>query len=457
MGSNSNGSFSFEQSGGMPPPGSSFLTDGAFLGSHSASLKSASSSALEMVETFSTCWDALVPVDGNAGFAAQMPSQQQGLLYPLIASALESQPGGINLVPHHPSAPLLGSTPPYSCYLNGKCPDNGSSFGILGSTRVSTIGSTDYQFGNLNQCNAISPSPGDGIQASGKDSEGNDHGIAGQEEEQKTENRFGDSPSDRKKRKRMPDGVTTDPNQKSDNPQRIESDQSKDTSYVSNDSVKTPKEQTPCGTLGKLAVKQSKDHSQNGDAPKEDFVHVRARRGQATNSHSLAERVRREKISERMRFLQDLVPGCSKVTGKAVMLDEIINYVQSLQRQVEFLSMKLATVNPQLDFDIEGIIAKDIFRSGGHGSAAIGFSPNISSSCHHIGGTALESGLRTETVRGVQNFGEPLRRSINSKLSEMDKGPNTWDYELQNAAPEGFMPQAHLSILEQNANSKVDY
>ncbi|KAF9623574.1 hypothetical protein IFM89_003364 [Coptis chinensis] len=84
-----------------------------------------------------------------------------------------------------------------------------------------------------------------------------------------------------------------------------------------------------------------------------------ARRGQATNSHSLAERVRREKISERMKFLQELVPGCSKVTGKAVMLDEIINYVQSLQRQVEFLSMKLATVNPRLDFNIEGILAKD--------------------------------------------------------------------------------------------------
>lgn len=45
--------------------------------------------------------------------------------------------------------------------------------------------------------------------------------------------------------------------------------------------------------------------------------------------------VRREKISERMKYLQDLVPGCNKVTGKAGMLDEIINYVQSLQRQVE--------------------------------------------------------------------------------------------------------------------------
>ncbi|XLR42496.1 hypothetical protein S83_027156, partial [Arachis hypogaea] len=56
--------------------------------------------------------------------------------------------------------------------------------------------------------------------------------------------------------------------------------------------------------------------------------------------------VRREKISERMKMLQRLVPGCDKVTGKALMLDEIINYVQSLQNQVEFLSLKLASVSP---------------------------------------------------------------------------------------------------------------
>ncbi|CAL9119832.1 unnamed protein product [Musa textilis] len=80
------------------------------------------------------------------------------------------------------------------------------------------------------------------------------------------------------------------------------------------------------------------------------YIHVRARRGEATDSHSLAERVRREKISERMKVLQSLVPGCEKVTAKALMLDEIINYVQSLQNQVEFLSMKLASLNPMVYF-----------------------------------------------------------------------------------------------------------
>ncbi|KAJ6802976.1 transcription factor bHLH63-like [Iris pallida] len=95
-----------------------------------------------------------------------------------------------------------------------------------------------------------------------------------------------------------------------------------------------------------------------------DYIHVRARRGQATDSHSLAERVRRERISERMKYLQGLVPGCNKITGKAGMLDEIINYVQSLQKQVEFLSMKLATVNPRPDFNMEALFNKEMNLAG---------------------------------------------------------------------------------------------
>ncbi|CAA3026461.1 basic helix-loop-helix transcription factor [Olea europaea subsp. europaea] len=94
--------------------------------------------------------------------------------------------------------------------------------------------------------------------------------------------------------------------------------------------------------------------------PPKDYIHVRARRGQATDSHSLAERARREKISERMKILQDLVPGCNKVSGKALVLDEIINYIQSLQRQVEFLSMKLEAVNTRLNPTIEGFPSKEV-------------------------------------------------------------------------------------------------
>ncbi|XVF49534.1 hypothetical protein PTKIN_Ptkin04bG0020400 [Pterospermum kingtungense] len=111
----------------------------------------------------------------------------------------------------------------------------------------------------------------------------------------------------------------------------------------------------------KESKSDKKDQKKASEEPPTGYIHVRARRGQATDSHSLAERVRREKISERMKILQRLVPGCDKVTGKALMLDEIINYVQSLQNQVEFLSMKLASVNPMFyDFgvDLETLMAR---------------------------------------------------------------------------------------------------
>ncbi|XP_074562377.1 basic helix-loop-helix protein 80-like [Curcuma longa] len=84
------------------------------------------------------------------------------------------------------------------------------------------------------------------------------------------------------------------------------------------------------------------------EEPPKGVIHVRAKRGEATDSHSLAERVRREKISEKMKILQSLVPGCDKIKGKQLILEEIINYVQCLQNQIEILSMKLVSMSSLL-------------------------------------------------------------------------------------------------------------
>ncbi|KAK6151280.1 hypothetical protein DH2020_013915 [Rehmannia glutinosa] len=45
--------------------------------------------------------------------------------------------------------------------------------------------------------------------------------------------------------------------------------------------------------------------------------------------------------------------------GTAMVLDEIINHVQALQRQVEFLSMRLAAVNPRIDFNLDAVFAAE--------------------------------------------------------------------------------------------------
>ncbi|XVE75204.1 hypothetical protein DITRI_Ditri12bG0076900 [Diplodiscus trichospermus] len=104
--------------------------------------------------------------------------------------------------------------------------------------------------------------------------------------------------------------------------------------------------------------KRKEEDMQN---PKE-VVHVRAKRGQATDSHSLAERVRREKINEKLRCLQELVPGCYKTMGMAAMLDVIISYVLSLQNQIEFLSMNLSAATMYYDLHLSEIEAMETMQ-----------------------------------------------------------------------------------------------
>ncbi|KAL9232793.1 hypothetical protein vseg_007860 [Gypsophila vaccaria] len=65
---------------------------------------------------------------------------------------------------------------------------------------------------------------------------------------------------------------------------------------------------------------------------------VRAKRGFATHPRSIAERERRNRISERMRKLQDLVPNMDKQTNTADMLDLAVDYIKSLQDEYKVLS-----------------------------------------------------------------------------------------------------------------------
>lgn len=187
----------------------------------------------------------------------------------------------------------------------------------------------------------------------------------------------------------------------------------------------------------------SKDNSKASELDKPDYIHVRARRGQATDSHSLAERVRREKISERMKYLQDLVPGCNKITGKAGMLDEIINYVQSLQRQVEFLSMKLATVNPRLDFSIDDLIAKEVFAACSTSLPTMGVSPDLTHPSYLQYNPIEQMDPVSVSTVAVNPIDLGLKRSISAPVSIPENFLDTsyfnqipnflqWDPELQN-------------------------
>eukprot|EP01018_Ginkgo_biloba_P008283 Gb_24992 [translate_table: standard] len=256
------------------------------------------------------------------------------------------------------------------------------------------------------------------------------------------------------------------------------------------ENMKTKGEQSNSDNSVESIPKAVNENSKPSENQKHDYIHVRARRGQATDSHSLAERVRREKISERMKYLQDLVPGCNKVTGKAVMLDEIINYVQSLQRQVErtcnkyftrslpfqFLSMKLAAVNPRLDFNIDNFFAKEDLAKAKEvkeglfvncvqmppcgNFSSMGVSPDLTQSSYlqfqQLQQTSLQAGgccgLDVPSIGSAPDT-TTLHRTMSAPVSaEMlvdtnfhGHAPSVWDSELQNLFNMGGIVQGRQS------------
>ncbi|KAK1419267.1 hypothetical protein QVD17_28431 [Tagetes erecta] len=74
-----------------------------------------------------------------------------------------------------------------------------------------------------------------------------------------------------------------------------------------------------------------------------------SKRSRAAEVHNLSERRRRDRINEKMRALQELIPNCNKV-DKASMLDEAIEYLKTLQLQVQIMSMGAGLCMPQMMF-----------------------------------------------------------------------------------------------------------
>lgn len=65
---------------------------------------------------------------------------------------------------------------------------------------------------------------------------------------------------------------------------------------------------------------------------------VRAKRGFATHPRSIAERMRRTRISKNMKKLQDLFPNMDKQTNTADMLDLAVDYIKELQKEMQKLN-----------------------------------------------------------------------------------------------------------------------
>ncbi|KAI4301646.1 hypothetical protein L6164_034904 [Bauhinia variegata] len=99
-------------------------------------------------------------------------------------------------------------------------------------------------------------------------------------------------------------------------------------------------------------AEESDCHSEDNEEESVDakkVTPVRPKRSRAAEVHNLSERRRRDRINEKMRALQELIPNCNKV-DKASMLDEAIEYLKTLQLQVQIMSMGAGLYMPQMMF-----------------------------------------------------------------------------------------------------------
>ncbi|XP_078156285.1 uncharacterized protein LOC144552066 [Carex rostrata] len=122
-----------------------------------------------------------------------------------------------------------------------------------------------------------------------------------------------------------------------------------DTECISN---KVPRKKSRPSVRAPRRAKTSKEESSNGESSScssEDELNgesnancnsnskSKASRGSSTDSQSLYARKRREKINQRLRILQNLVPNGTKV-DISTMLEEAVQYVKFMQMQIKLLS-----------------------------------------------------------------------------------------------------------------------
>ncbi|WCJ22934.1 basic helix-loop-helix (bHLH) DNA-binding superfamily protein [Euphorbia peplus] len=115
------------------------------------------------------------------------------------------------------------------------------------------------------------------------------------------------------------------------------------TSFGSQDTTSCGRPETQTATVDETtdSVSHNRAQMEVGDEEEKKKRHgkssVSTKRSRAAAIHNQSERKRRDKINQRMKTLQKLVPNSSK-TDKASMLDEVIEYLKQLQAQIQMMS-----------------------------------------------------------------------------------------------------------------------
>ncbi|KAL9234366.1 hypothetical protein vseg_009246 [Gypsophila vaccaria] len=101
------------------------------------------------------------------------------------------------------------------------------------------------------------------------------------------------------------------------------------------------------------------------------------KRSRAAAVHNQSERKRRDKINQRMKTLQKLVPNSNK-TDKASMLDEVIEYMKQLQSQIQMLNtMSLPSMMMPLAIQQQQLLQMSMMAPIGMPGMGLGMGMNM--------------------------------------------------------------------------------
>ncbi|XP_020227575.1 transcription factor UNE10 [Cajanus cajan] len=104
-------------------------------------------------------------------------------------------------------------------------------------------------------------------------------------------------------------------------------------SLESGPTLKTMEEDSACHCGSEI-----RDNQDDRDSKAEIAQSNSKRRSRIAAIHNQSERKRRDRINQKIKALQRLVPNANK-TDKASMLDEVINYLKQLQAQIQMMNM----------------------------------------------------------------------------------------------------------------------
>eukprot|EP00250_Pteridium_aquilinum_P015425 c22570_g1_i2 orf=426-2021(+) len=196
---------------------------------------------------------------------------------------------------------------------------------------------------------------------------------------------------------------------------------------------------------GKRKLDDSEFLSEDADVDSMDIrkpCKSSARRNRVAEIHNLSERNRRNRINEKLKALQDLIPNSNK-TDKASMLDEAIEYTKTLQMQLQMVSMRsgmnvsptgMPMALPQTPLHMAPLqsvgLGVPISHAGMGMGMDIGFPVNLPPYC---AGRPFQGAPAT-----MIQYGMPFQNGSTSGLQDGN----------QVYAPMGFVPSQSLPVMQ---------